>query len=111
MKLFLKLLFGTIFVWMTILTIRTSLTVSLWAAWSSYAANPWAIATLYDAYFGFLIFYVWVAYKEQSMWSRVVWFVLIMCLGNIVTSLYMLIQLMRLRPEEPAETILWRRPR
>jgi uncharacterized membrane protein YbjE (DUF340 family) len=61
MKLFLKLLFGVIFAWMTVLTIRTSLAVSLWAAWPSYAANPWAIATLYDAYFGFLTFYVWVA--------------------------------------------------
>ena len=111
MKLFLKLLFGTIFVWMTVLTVRTSLAVSLWTAWPSYAANPWAIATLYDAYFGFLIFYVWSAYKERSMWSRVGWFVLIMGLGNIATSLYVLIQLMCLRPEEPAEAVLWRRSR
>jgi len=111
MKLFLKLLFGAVFIWMSVVTIRTSLTVSLWAAWPSYAANPWAVATLYDAYFGFLTFYVWVAYKERAMWSRVVWFVLIMSLGNIAMSLYMLIQLMRLRPEEPAEAILWRQPR
>lgn len=110
MKLFLKLLFGAIFVWMTVLTIRTSLAVSLWAAWPSYAANPWAVATLYDAYFGFLTFYVWVAYKERPMWSRVLWFVLIMGLGNIAMSLYVLIQLMRLGPEEQAEAILWRRP-
>lgn len=109
MKLFLKFLFGAIFVWMTVLTIRTSLASSLWAAWPSYAANPWAIATLYDAYFGFLTFYVWVAYKERPMWSRVVWFVSIMGLGNIATSLYVLIQLMRLRPDEPVEGILWRR--
>jgi hypothetical protein len=111
MKLSLKLLFGAIFVWMTVLTIRTSLAVSLWAAWPGYAANPWAIATLYDAYFGFLTFYVWVAYKERRMGPRIVWFVLIMGLGNIATSLYVLIQLVRLRPEEPAETILWRQPR
>ncbi len=64
MKLFLKLLFGAIFLWMTVTTVRTSLTVSLAVAWPSYAANPWAVATLYDAYFGFLTFYVWVAYKE-----------------------------------------------
>jgi hypothetical protein len=108
---FLKLLFGTICVWMTVLTIRTSLAVSLWAAWPSYAANPWAIATLYDAYFGFLIFYVWVAYKERTIRSRVGWFALIMGRGNIATSLYVLIQLIRLRPEEPAEAILWSRPR
>lgn len=71
MKLFLKLLFGAIFVWMIVLTIRTSLAVSLWAAWPSFAANPWAVAT----------------------------------------SLYVSIQLMGLRPDEPAEAILWRRPR
>ncbi len=109
MKLFLKLLFGAIFVSMTVMTIRTSLAVSLWAAWPSYAANPWAVATLYDAYFGFLTFYVWVAYKEWRMRSRVLWFVLIMGLGNIAMSLYVLIELMRLRPQEPAEAILWRR--
>jgi len=45
------------------------------------------------------------------MWSRVLWFVLIMGLGNIAISLYVLIQLLGLRREEPAEAILWRRPR
>ena len=111
MKLILKMLFGGIFLWMTVLTIRTSLTVSLWDAWSSFGANPWAVATLYDAYFGFLTFYVWVVYKESSLWSRVVWFFLIMGLGNIAMSLYMLIQLTRLRPDEPVEAILRRRAR
>jgi hypothetical protein len=110
MKLFLKLLFGGIFLWMTVMTIRTSLSVSLLEAWPSYAANPWAVATLYDAYFGFLTFYVWVAYKERKMWSRIVWFLLIMGLGNIAMSLYVLIQLLRLRREEPAEAVLWKRP-
>jgi hypothetical protein len=109
MKLFLKLLFGAIFVWMVVTTVRTSLAVSLWEAWPGYAANPWAVATLYDAYFGFLIFYVWVFYKESKAWSRILWFVLIMGLGNIATSLYVLIQLRALRPEEPAEAVLRRR--
>ena len=107
MKLFLKLLFGAIFLWMTVMTIRTCLEVNLWAAWDGYAANPWAVATLWDAYCGFLIFYVWVAYKERTIGRRILWFVLIMGLGNIATSLYLLIQLLRLRAEEPAESILW----
>jgi len=109
MKLFLKLLFGLIFLWMTVLTVRTGMAVSLWEAWPSYAANPWAIATLYDAYFGFVTFYVWVAYKERKTWSRILWFLLIMGLGNIAMSLYVLIQLMRLRRDEPVETMLWSR--
>jgi hypothetical protein len=109
MKLFLKLLFGGIFLWMIVMTIRTSLAMSLWQAWPTYAANPWAVATLWDAYFGFLTFYVWVVYKERKIWARTLWFLLIMGLGNIAMSLYVLIQLMRLRGDEAAETILWRR--
>ncbi|MBI5085685.1 MAG: DUF1475 family protein [Acidobacteria bacterium] len=109
MKLFLKFLFGGIFLWMIVMTIRTSLAISLTEAWPSYAANPWAIATLWDAYFGFVTFFVWVAYKERRMWARVVWFVVIMGLGNIAMSLYVLIELLRLRRDEPAEAILWRR--
>jgi hypothetical protein len=108
-KLFLKLLFGAIFVWMITLTVRTSMAVSLWGAWPDFAANPWAIATLWDAYFGFLTFYLWVVYKERGLGSRLLWFVLIMSLGNIAMSLYVLIQLTKLRPDEPAEAVLWSR--
>jgi hypothetical protein len=108
MKTVLKLLFGAIFLWMTVLTIRTSITVSLWSAWDSFAANPWAVATLYDAYFGFITFWVWVAYKERTMWSRLLWLVLILCLGNIAMSLYVLIQLFRLKREQPMDALLRR---
>ena len=108
MKTALKILFAAIFLWMTILTIRTSLAVSLWSAWDSYAANPWAVATLYDAYLGFITFWVWVAYKENTLWSRLLWLVLILGLGNIAMSLYVLIQLFRLKPEQSAEALLRR---
>lgn len=108
MKTALKLLFAGIFVWMSVLTIRTSLAVSLWSAWDSYAANPWAVATLYDAYFGFITFWVWVAYKENTLWSRVLWLILILGLGNIAMSLYVLIQLFRLKPEQSVEALFRR---
>jgi len=108
MKLALKLLFAAIFLWMTVLTIRTSLSMSLWSAWDSFAANPWAVATLYDAYFGFITFWVWVAYKESAWWARLLWLVLILGLGNIAMSLYVLIQLFRLKPEQSVEALLRR---
>ena len=108
MKTALKVLFGAIFLWMTVMTIRTSMAVSLWSARDSFAANPWAVATLYDAYFGFITFYVWVAYKETAVWPRVLWLVLILGLGNIAMSAYMLIQLFRLKPEQPLEALLRR---
>jgi hypothetical protein len=108
MRTALQLLFAAIFLWMTVLTVRTSLVVSLWDAWGSFAANPWAVATLYDAYFGFITFFVWVAYKEGTLWRRLMWLVLILSLGNIAMSLYVLIQLFRLKPDEPVEALLRR---
>jgi hypothetical protein len=59
-------------------------------------SDPWFHATLADAYFGFITFYVWVFYKERTWVGRIVWFVLIMTLGNIAMSIYMLLQLWRL---------------
>ena len=66
------------------------------------------MATLFDAYFGFVTFYAWVFYKETSWLARIVWFVAIMGLGNIAMSGYVLIQLFKLRPEQPASDILLR---
>ncbi len=97
-KTFLKLLFGFIFLFMVAMTIRTSLQVPIWQA--SFTGNPWAWATLYDAYFGFITFFCWVAWRERSVASKMIWFVLIMLLGNIAMSLYVLIQLFALKPEE-----------
>ncbi len=106
----LQLLFAAILVAMLIVTVRSSLQIGLVDAWPGIAANPWAIATLWDAYCGFLTFFVWVAWRERSTLARVIWFLLIMTLGNIAMSVYVLIQLHRLAPDEPGSTILGRRP-
>ena len=108
MKTVLKFLFAGIFLSMIAITIRASLAMSLWSAWHSFAANPWAVATLYDAYFGFTTFWVWVAYKESTIWARLLWLVLILTLGNIAMSLYVLIKLFRLKPDESVEALLRR---
>ncbi len=107
MKLFLKVLFGAIFLFMVAMTIRTSLQVPIWQA--SFIGNPWAWATLYDAYFGFLTFFCWVAWREHSLGSKIVWFILIMLLGNIAMSLYVLLQLISLKPEESASLLFRQR--
>jgi hypothetical protein len=51
------------------------------------------VATLLDAYLGFFIFYVWVAYKERAASTRILWFLLIMGLGNMAKAFYVLLQL------------------
>ena len=114
MRQFLIALFGFIFIFMVVMTIRTQMKVSFWdfPAWQpAYAANPWAVATLYDAYFGFTTFFVWVCFKERLLATKIVWFVLIMALGNIAISFYVLLQLFKLKADEPVANVLTRRAR
>jgi hypothetical protein len=89
---------------------------NLWAAarqplleWGGLTFGPdryWTIAAFMDAYCGFLTFYVWVFYKEVRWMKRMLWFAAIMLLGNIAASAYVLLQLMRLAPDQPANGIL-----
>ena len=81
---------------MVTITTVASLERSLLAAARDLLSDRWFQATLCDAYFGFITFYVWVAYKERTSGRRVVWFILIMFLGNIAMAIYMLLQIARL---------------
>lgn len=92
---------------MVVITVRTSLDVPLWHA--SFAGNPWAWATLYDAYFGFLTFFCWVAWRERSLGLTLVWFALIMGLGNIAMSLYVLVQLFSLKSDQSLDALFRRK--
>ncbi len=71
--------------------------------------NPWFIATLTDAYFGFLWFWLWVAYKETSWASRGIWLILILLLGNMAMAAYMLLTLARLPAGATMQDLLLRR--
>ena len=110
MRFFLKVLFTAIFFWMVGMTTYVSLHKSLWLAGTefSWASSPWAVATLFDAYFGFVTFFVWVCFKERTLAAKCIWFLLIMSLGNIAMSGYVLIQLFKLRSDEPLSHLLLR---
>jgi hypothetical protein len=107
-KTALKILFACI--------LLTLLGFTAWAStqqpvlsWGGLTRGPdryWTIATFMDAYFGFTTFYVWVVYKERSWAARLGWFIAIMLLGNMAMASYVLLQLARLRPEQPASDIL-----
>ena len=94
---------------MLVMTTLTSIKMPIWDAFATFGDNPWAVATLWDAYFGFLTFYVWLAWKESKNWIRLLWFILIMALGNIAMSLYVLIQLFRLKPGQSPSTLFTER--
>jgi hypothetical protein len=71
--------------------------------------HPWFVATLADAYFGFLWFWAWIAYKETSNLARAGWLVGVLALGNIAMASYMLLQLRKLPAGAGAEQLLLRR--
>lgn len=101
-------LFSGILLAMIAVTALASLERSLFEAGRELLRDGWFRATLCDAYFGFLTFYVWVAYKERSAWGRTFWFALIVFLGNIAMAVYMLIQLVRLPRGAPLSALLLR---
>ena len=104
----LMLLFGAILAAMLTVTIRASADRAVWEVGPPLTSDPWFQATLVDAYCGFLAFFAWVAYKEPGAGRRAVWFVLLMGLGNIAVSVYMLIQLWKWNPQQGAQALLLR---
>ncbi len=109
MKLWLKLLFWGILITMLYATITASLDRNVLVAGKELWLDPWGKATLCDAYFGFTTFFVWVAYKECSWAGKIIWFILIMILGNIAMSIYVLIQLFKLKAGDSLESVLLRK--
>jgi hypothetical protein len=104
----LRLLFGTILIAMIAVTTWATLRQPVWE-WGGLTQAPdngWTIATLCDAYFGFVTFYAWVAYKERRWLSRIAWLIAILLLGNMAMSTYVLLQLRRLPKEAPMATLL-----
>jgi hypothetical protein len=107
-KTILRLLFGFILISLTSYNLWASVQQPVWQ-WTGLTRPPdkwWTIATFIDAYYGFTTFYIWVLYKERGLRSRIIWFVAIMALGNVAMSSYVLLQLSRLRSDEPAAAIL-----
>ena len=73
------------------------------------ALSPWVMANIINVNFGFIVFLIWAAYCETNLGMKVLWFILIMGLGNIAMSFYVLIQIWRLKPGQPVSAILLKR--
>lgn len=72
-------------------------------------SHPWFVATLADAYWAFLTFYVWAAWKEQSAAARVLWLVAIVLWGNLAMAAYVLRELFAIRATEELSLVFTRR--
>lgn len=107
--LVLKIIFASIFGFMIYATTQASLQLNLFSHLPKLIQDPWAVMTLYDAYFAFFFFYLWVHYKETNWFMRIFMFIMIVCLGTIAMSLYMLIRIFQLKDGEGIEALLLRR--
>jgi hypothetical protein len=96
----LKVLFSLLFVWMCYTVITTSLESNLFAQWDFLGSIPWMRATLWDFYANVTVIFVWVCYKQNSIWLRLLWLILLVALGSIASCAFVLIQLFRLKPGE-----------
>lgn len=108
---FLRLLFLGVLASMLWVTGWASLHQSIRAIPREVLTHPWFIATLFDAYGGFVTFYVWQAWKERSLGARVLWFIAVMLLGNIAMALYVLAELFRIRDASQLGEVITRRNR
>jgi len=93
---------------MLYVTVSASLQQDLVTATRALWPDLWFRATLADAYCGFLFFWLWLTWREQSAAKSALWFILIMTLGNLAMASYVLLQLRSLKPGEGIESLLQR---
>jgi len=108
MILFLRGAFTFVLVTMLGVTSWASCQCALWKTPQALVTHPWFIATLFDCYFGFLTFYLWLAYKETSNVARIAWLLAILLLGNIAMASYLLLTVFRLPTNATMEQVLLR---
>lgn len=102
----LKLFFGVVVLLMLLVTTWASLHENVIAAVLRLVRDPWGLATLADAYFAFLTFWLWLAWKEAHWASSLGWLVAILLLGNFAMAAYVLLQL---RQDRDVASLLGRR--
>ncbi len=107
----LRLLFIVVIASMLAVTTWASLHTPLLSLPRDVWTHPWFIATLIDAYWAFITFYVWVAWKEQSAVARLLWLPAILALGNLAMAAYMLAQLFQVSANSPLAPVFTQRNR
>lgn len=58
-------------------------------------SNPWGIVSLVDLYVGFILFSIWIVYRENSVINSAIWVFFMMILGFFTGALYTFIALQR----------------
>jgi hypothetical protein len=56
---------------------------------------PWGIVSLVDLYVGFILFSLWIIYRESIWWRAAIWVFFMMTLGFFTGALYTFIALIK----------------
>lgn len=83
---------------MVAVTTWASLHEGVFAATARMLRDPWSVATFFDAYFGFLWFWLWIATTERSLALKVLSLPVIFAFGNLAMATYVLLRLARTEP-------------
>ncbi len=103
---FLRFLFTLVLVAMVVVTTWAGMQSPVFGVPEEMAAHPWFMVTLFEAYAGFLTFFVWVCYKQTSWAARLGWLVAILLLGNIAIASYCLRELFAVDRRAPVADVL-----
>lgn len=55
---------------------------------SQLTSMPWGIVSLVDLYTGFILFSMWIFYREEDLPTRIAWSIAVMVLGFFTGALY-----------------------
>lgn len=62
---------------------------------SKLLAMPWGIVSMMDLYVGFILFSMWIVYREKSVLPSILWVFFMLTLGFFTGSLYIFIALQK----------------
>ncbi|MFN8010674.1 MAG: DUF1475 family protein [Holophagaceae bacterium] len=105
----LKAWFLLVLLAMLAVTTWAGLQENLFVAGGRLIRDPWGLATLFDAYFAFLAFWLWLAWRERTWLPRILWLLAILALGNLAMAAYVLILLFQLPAGAGPDALFQRR--
>ncbi len=97
-----RLFFYAVIVLLVMLAVTTwaSLHENVITATMRLVRDPWTLATFFDAYFGFLWFWLWIAATERCGLTKYLWLMGILLFGNLALASFVLVRLYRTKPED-----------
>jgi hypothetical protein len=62
---------------------------------SKLLAMPWGIVSMVDLYVGFILFSMWIIYREKAVLPSLIWVLFMLTLGFFTGSLYVFVALQK----------------